>query len=169
MHAKVLNLLFRRETGGFDDAPLAQFLEGKELVQVRDYFFTHEGRPYLSCFVQWNGARAPAAAPPARERQVVRERKPARERAKGGGAPPEGLDAAGERVFAALRAWRAERARERRIPAYRILTNRQLDALARDRPADGAALEQIPGVGPATIRTHGPEIVERIRAASSSA
>jgi superfamily II DNA helicase RecQ len=117
-----------------------------------------EGRPYLSCVVRWNGACAPDAP-----RATARE---SRRAARGRREPPAEaaeLDARGQRTFAALRAWRSERARELGVPAYRVLTNRQLTALARARPADLAALERIEGIGPATCRQHGERILARLR------
>ncbi len=67
------------------------------------------------------------------------------------GAPAE--------VVAALKAWRLEKSRARRIPAYRILSDRVLLAVAADRPGDEAALASVPGIGPKLLRKYGREIL----------
>jgi ribonuclease D len=74
-----------------------------------------------------------------------------------------------QRIHDSLRVWRAGRARELGVPAYRVLTNRQLVALARSRPSEPGALLAIEGIGPATARVHGEAIVRRIRDALDSA
>ena len=60
----------------------------------------------------------------------------------------------------ALRAWRLAEARRRRIPAFRILTDRSLHALAAARPRDEKGLLDVPGIGPTLVRTYGREILD---------
>ncbi len=71
-------------------------------------------------------------------------------------APPEGEPASFER----LRAWRAEEAARRRIPAYVVFHDRTLRALARARPATLAALGEVPGVGPAKLQRYGRALLD---------
>ncbi len=59
----------------------------------------------------------------------------------------------------ALRKWRLIEARRRRIPAFRILTNRTLDALARAKPTDEESLLAVKGIGPAIVGKYGEEIL----------
>ncbi|MBN8732767.1 MAG: ATP-dependent DNA helicase RecQ [Acidobacteria bacterium] len=47
----------------------------------------------------------------------------------------------------ALRAWRLEEARKKRIPAFRIFSDRVLRAIAEERPTNLSDLTAIPGVG----------------------
>jgi DNA topoisomerase-3 len=56
---------------------------------------------------------------------------------------------------AELRAWRLSEARRRRVPAFRILSDRVLVAVAEARPRDESTLLGVNGVGPALLRRHG--------------
>ncbi len=63
------------------------------------------------------------------------------------------------RLFAALKAMRLEQARARKVPAYVVLTDRSLRAIARAQPSDAAALGRIHGVGPAKVETYGAMVL----------
>ncbi|MDQ7087689.1 MAG: HRDC domain-containing protein [Acidobacteriota bacterium] len=65
----------------------------------------------------------------------------------------------------ALRAWRAEEARRRGIPAYRILHDSTLDALACTRPRTAAELLAVKGIGPTKAERFGPALLDLIRGA----
>ena len=67
-------------------------------------------------------------------------------------------------LYAALRAWRAERAREQGVPAYVIAVDRTLAALAAERPEDPDDLLDIPGVGQAKAERYGEAWLEIIAA-----
>jgi ATP-dependent DNA helicase RecQ len=66
-----------------------------------------------------------------------------------------GEDAGAERLFAALRAERGRLAREQGVPAYVVLHDSTLIALASRRPRSLAALAAIPGMGPVKIERYG--------------
>ena len=76
-------------------------------------------------------------------------------RAVRGAAGAANLDAADAPLYAALRAWRAERAREQGVPAYVIAQDRTLAALAAERPERLGELLDIPGVGQAKAERYG--------------
>ncbi|MCY3002020.1 MAG: HRDC domain-containing protein [Planctomycetota bacterium] len=80
-------------------------------------------------------------------------------------AEEEPLDGPGQRAAEVLRAWRNTRRRELDVPAYRVLTNRQLEAVARRRPDTLGALAEIGGFGPATLATHGEAILACLKTA----
>ena len=63
------------------------------------------------------------------EPRAVRERRAARP-AQGSLAPEASLDASAQEVVEALRVWRRAEAQRRRVPAFRILTDRAVHALA---------------------------------------
>ncbi len=66
-----------------------------------------------------------------------------------------GLAGPGEaRLVEALRAWRLEEARRRKVPAFRIFTDRVMEQLARNRPEDEDALRSISGVGPQLVNRY---------------
>jgi DNA topoisomerase-3 len=58
----------------------------------------------------------------------------------------------------ALKAWRLSEARKNGVPAFRILTDRVLDAIAAQRPRTEAELLGIPGVGLKVVEKYGSQI-----------
>jgi DNA topoisomerase-3 len=58
-----------------------------------------------------------------------------------------------------LKAWRKSEAQRRRVPAFRILTDRALTALAAERPRSEADLLNVPGIGPTIVEKYGQEIL----------
>ncbi len=66
-------------------------------------------------------------------------------------------------VMAALRAWRTARAREDGVPAYIILHDQTLAAIAEIRPVSAAGLRRVKGIGPGKVDSYGDEILEIIR------
>jgi len=69
------------------------------------------------------------------------------------------LDAAAQQRFAALKAWRAEVAREHNLPAYVVFHDAALAAMARERPASLGELAGISGVGAKKLEAYGREIL----------
>ena len=69
-------------------------------------------------------------------------------------------------LFARLRAWRAEKAREQGVPAYVILHDRTLAELAEQRPQSSHALLGIPGIGLAKAERYGEALLELLGAAA---
>lgn len=76
--------------------------------------------------------------------------------------------AADPKLVRALKEWRLEEARTRNWPAYTVLTNRAIDALASVRPADRRALLAVPGIGPKTVKRHGPVLLRIVAAAGKA-
>jgi DNA topoisomerase-3 len=66
--------------------------------------------------------------------------------------PPESL-------VSALKSWRLAEARRHKIPAFRILTDRTLLALAAAQPSDEAELLAVSGIGPTLTRKYGEQIL----------
>ncbi|HEX6703240.1 MAG TPA: RecQ family ATP-dependent DNA helicase [Albitalea sp.] len=73
--------------------------------------------------------------------------------------PPLPLDEPGVALFAALKAWRAEVAREHNLPAYVVFHDATLAEMARSRPGTLDALGQISGVGAKKLEAYGREIL----------
>ena len=74
--------------------------------------------------------------------------------------PEAALPAPPANVVDALKAWRLKEARRRRVPAFTVLTNKTLEALARDQPKDEAALLQVKGIGPTLVKKYGAAILK---------
>jgi DNA topoisomerase-3 len=72
------------------------------------------------------------------------------------------LDPADQALFDTLRDWRLAEARRRRVPAFRILTDRTLAAICRARPGDEEELLDVSGIGPTTVRKFGGKILAAV-------
>ncbi len=80
-------------------------------------------------------------------------------KAKHPGAPGAPAVAPPAPLVEALRAWRLAEAKKRKVPAFRILTDRTLYALASERPNNEAGLLNIPGIGPGIANKYGQELL----------
>jgi len=92
---------------------------------------------------------------------------PAARRPRGGAATPIEITEADAdpALVEALRDWRGKIAREKRLPAYTVLHNRTMVAVAAARPADRNQLLAIPGVGPTTVKRYGSALLRIVAAA----
>jgi ATP-dependent DNA helicase RecQ len=96
--------------------------------------------------------RLPAEAPP-------RARRDKADRRGSGKPPPLPLDEAATERFLALKAWRAEIAREHNLPAYVVFHDATLAEMAREQPDSLDALGAISGVGSKKLEAYGREIL----------
>jgi DNA topoisomerase-3 len=87
----------------------------------------------------------PTAARPARKKTAAAARAPS----------PVGQD----RLFEALKTWRLGEARRRRIPAFRIMPNRTLQAIAEALPRDERELLAVHGMGPTLVDKYGSQLL----------
>jgi ATP-dependent DNA helicase RecQ len=74
------------------------------------------------------------------------------------------LDAQAQKRFAALKAWRAEVAKEHNLPAYVVFHDATLAEMARDCPASLEALSHVTGVGAKKLDAYGTEILRVLEA-----
>ena len=72
---------------------------------------------------------------------------------------PMPLDAQGTALFAALKAWRGEVAREHNLPAYVVFHDATLAEMARMRPRTLDELAQVSGVGAKKLEAYGHELL----------
>ena len=164
-------------------------LQRAGLVDLRDDSFLKDGatirfqRVVLGDALDWQAAlqrvrleQAPVSAPkrPRQPRAAPSQRRARgrrRTRSAAGQAAsvpptvlgPEGAVAADPGVTEALRAWRRSEAERRGIPAFRILTDRCLSAVAAARPQDEDELLQVRGMGPTLVRRYAKAILMRTR------
>ena len=97
------------------------------------------------------------AAPPARGARVRAGRAPKDK------ALPLPLDADALLRFDALKAWRAEVAREHNLPAFVVFHDATLAQMAQEAPATLDALAGISGVGAKKLQAYGEEILRVLR------
>jgi DNA topoisomerase-3 len=62
----------------------------------------------------------------------------------------------------ALRGWRMAEAKKRRVPAFRVLTDRTLQGIASARPGTEDALLDVPGMGPTLMQKYGRVILDLV-------
>lgn len=151
------------EEAGFDRRAFEVLLDGLAaagLVRLEPDAFERDGqavefeRAYLAGEARALEDVRLIGSPPARGRRSGRDRKEAAAR------PPDAGLAPDPAIVEALRAWRLEEARRRRIPAFRILSDRALHALAAARPRDAAALLAVHGIGPKIAEKYGAALIE---------
>jgi RecQ family ATP-dependent DNA helicase len=94
----------------------------------------------------------------------ARTRKP-KSAAKASTAEPVALSAKGEALAARLKEWRVAEAKRLGLPAYMVLPDRTLAAVAQTRPANPRQLLEISGMGPAKVERFGAAILELCSAA----
>ncbi|WP_348260919.1 ATP-dependent DNA helicase [Telmatobacter sp. DSM 110680] len=73
---------------------------------------------------------------------------------------PHTLSADGEALAARLKEWRTGEAKRLRIPAYCVMHDRTLTAVAFVRPTNPRQLLEIDGIGPTKVEKFGPAIIE---------
>ncbi|HOL70650.1 MAG TPA: DNA topoisomerase 3 [Bryobacteraceae bacterium] len=142
------------------------------LVQLTETSFRKDGK-----LIPFTLARLAAAVPeelpdipipqgiepplPVRRRKKTKARKSSARRVRVAPEKPAQDDA----LARTLREWRMAEAKRLGVPAFRILTNRALQAIASERPASTAELLAIPGVGLKTVERYGERIFRMIEQA----
>ncbi|MFG1643816.1 ATP-dependent DNA helicase UvrD2 [Amycolatopsis sp. NPDC049252] len=81
------------------------------------------------------------------------------------GRCPSSVD---ENLLERLKSWRAERARELKVPPFVVFTDATLMAVAEQRPLDEAALVSISGIGATKLERFGSGILGVVRASAES-
>jgi DNA helicase-2/ATP-dependent DNA helicase PcrA len=76
--------------------------------------------------------------------------------------PPAVLPTGDPVMVSALRSWRASTARAAGVPAYVILHDSTIAAMAVARPADRASLLAVPGMGPVKAERYGDALLELV-------
>jgi DNA topoisomerase-3 len=111
---------------------------------------------------------AVASSAPAPKRGK-RSRKANKRRRKAPRTPAVELPSAGPSaaLVATLRAWRLLEAKKKRVPAFRVLTNRALVAIAQARPTSAKALSTVLGVGPKLLQTYSAQLIALVQAGSA--
>ena len=101
------------------------------------------------------------ALAPARAKKAKTAAKGGQGKSAGAKAPaePVQLTAEDEAVAARLREWRSAEAKRLGVPAYVVLQNRTLTALAQARPSNTGQLLEIDGMGPAKAERFGEAIL----------
>ena len=99
-----------------------------------------------------------AASEPARGRKRKKKKSPARDKSKREKKSAPVSVAPDAAVETALRNWRLAEAKRRGVPAFRIFSDKTLEALAVSRPETAAELIAVPGIGMSIVEKYGAQI-----------
>ena len=128
--------------------------------QYRTLSLTAPGRDVMDGRAEEVSMAPPAPAPARGGRRAQPAKRPAA--ARHDRIAHNGVSTAG--VSDALRAWRLDQARQRRVPPYVILHDRTLETIASLLPRSRDELKNVPGIGPAKLDAHGDAILEIVAA-----
>ena len=139
----------------------------RQLVMLRLVSVDHDN---------WNVLRlAPASREVLSGARRVYLRRPAvratsRRRARSAAILPEShvITAADDALFQRLRVWRREVARQHNVPAYTVLHDSSLRAIAQQVPESLEQLRGIPGIGAAKLERYGAALLQVVVAAPGS-
>jgi ATP-dependent DNA helicase RecQ len=149
VRVKVVTLSYAPSLQGFDDRPLAEFVRDKEVLQVREHFFSVHDLPHLACLVTYQDPappRAAASSPDPRQRPDPAAELPDEDRV----------------LFGTLREWRSARSRKEGVPPYVLFTNRELVSIVRARPQTLAALGALDGIGAGKVEKYGQALLDLV-------
>jgi len=166
----------RLDRRGFEELVAAMARAG--LVEVEEASFEKDGRriDYRKIRLTAAGRNAEWPAPlrfpveieagaPAKARKPKKKARPEPAPSAAKVAPAPGVQAAVEK---ALRLWRLAEAKRLGIPAFRILSDRALTALAERRPRTTRELLEAPGVGLKIVEKWGARLLELIDRAETA-
>ena len=141
MKVAVMTLGFDAERGEFDAEALGRWQADKDVIEVREHFFVHEGAPRWALMLSYRDGDG--------EQRGRREARDWRQEVAEVDRP----------LYDALRKWRTERAESDGVPAYVLLKNRELAEICRRRPATVAELREVRGIGEAKSAKLGEEVL----------
>ncbi|HUP99050.1 MAG TPA: ATP-dependent DNA helicase UvrD2 [Aeromicrobium sp.] len=128
-----------------------------EIEEERRLFYVGVTRARRQLSVSWRGRPSRFLDPilPADQRTLARSK--VKKRVP---AALESLSDDDRAMFERLKAWRLEEAGRASVPAFVVFTDATLAALAQHRPANGAELLRMPGVGVSKIERYGDAVLE---------
>jgi len=149
MRIKVFTLPFHSSIDGFDDNPMRNFLADKNVVLIREHFFTKNDKPYLAIIACYH--------------QTIKE-EPIKNKKKNRDEWKQHLDETDIPLFNTLREWRSERAKTDGVAPYIVFDNVQLARVAKNRPESVTGLQAIVGIGKGKSEKYRDDILKIISA-----
>ncbi len=150
---------------GFEELLNAMCRSG--LVEIRDASFEKDGKriDYRRAFLTRLGREDGVAANVMIPEDIEAAPRPRRRKKRTPEARPAPVNGSAAQIVAALKGWRLMEAKKKAIPAFRILTDKALMAIARERPATDGELLAISGVGPRIVAQYGAPILRIVASA----
>jgi superfamily II DNA helicase RecQ len=147
MLIKVFSLKFDGLMGCFDDTPIRDFTQDKEVLQVRDHLLIRNEIPYLVLVIKYYPFRKEAEGG---QRFDVKQ---------AANAWKKEIAESDFPLFNRLRDWRSERCKKEGIPPYLIFTNQQLALIVKKKPQSLSELVQIEGIGRGKSDRYGVDVL----------
>jgi len=125
--------------------------------------------PWLEALCSANAPQADPV-PKAAQESLATARRTLRlhESRSGRGPRREPLTHEEQDLVAAIKSWRSSAALRLGLPAYMILHDATVAALAQRRPSSLFELEQVPGLGPSKSRSYGEELLRLVQGTGAS-
>ena len=147
MDVRVITLRYQEGQQGFPEGALRQATAGREVLEVREHFFTHGNVPHLALVLLLgdgvsDGFRPRDSNAPNPEESLPEDRRP---------------------FYRDLKRWRNDRAKADGKPAYAIARNTQLAEIVKRAPKSLAELKEVEGIGEAFCRDYGQAVLELVK------
>ncbi|MGA8938496.1 MAG: RecQ family ATP-dependent DNA helicase, partial [Acidobacteriaceae bacterium] len=143
--------------------------EGRDIT-YKKAAITHEGHTPDDATLDTVWLRTTIAASPKKKSRTTKSSAlsspTASSSAKVGSQETHTLNPTAEALFQDLRAWRTETARPTKTPAFMILSDTTLRAIAVGAPQNLTALHAIPGMGPTKVDRYGADLIAICRGAA---
>jgi superfamily II DNA helicase RecQ len=152
-------LLSAMARAGLVETTATSFEKDGKVIEFRKVHLTAAGRAAgESPSVLIPAGRPAEARPPRRKAPKAASKKRSPGRTPVAAKPARKSAAASGSLAQALRAWRLAEARRQGVPAFRVLTDRTLDAIAEKRPQSARELLEVPGAGLRLAEKYGAQI-----------
>jgi superfamily II DNA helicase RecQ len=133
---RILTVPFDTITETFAEDLLNRFCTNKRVLSKQVEFFTCDGKPFWSVFLEYESLDGS-------------ESKTSRD-----------LDQQQNLLLKRLREWRKQCAEDQGVPGFIVATNRELEELVRLRPKTIEAVKSINGIGKKKIERYGKAILQ---------
>ncbi len=132
------------------------------LVGLSESSFEKDGKtiPFIKVHATAEGRRCEedSLAGLQMKKEIEKTRKRAGKKRPSKSAPPPNQPRKHPELEKALREWRLAEARKKSIPAFRVLTDRTIQALAEQRPATTQELLSVHGIGLKIVEKYGAQL-----------
>lgn len=161
MEFKVLTLRYSPVLGALDDTPLLALARDHEVLGVREHFFVVHDTPHLVCLVSCQPRTTQVIATTTAATALPKHpaEPPARPEPAASPSPHPELTPDQHRLYESIRRWRFEAAQRDGVPAYVVLTNRDVLTLVHEHPTSLTALGRVRGIGKAKLERYGAALL----------
>jgi superfamily II DNA helicase RecQ len=157
MHLKIFTIVFSTQTYTFQSTQLEQFQSTHIIEDIQTHFFEVASLPCLLVLIRYLPIDVAQSIPDFTGKSSKR-------RPNQTSIPLDG----DSREFAELlKDWRRKRSASDGVPAYLVLTNRQVANIARLRPLNLKQLGEMEGIGASKLQKYGEEILAIIQTISA--